>query len=507
MDDQYLVVLVTVLCVASIVVVFALIGKCERWDECYGSGHRTSDTLLVQKDFDHGTYIIDKPGTYRLKENIEFNPHFYGDFLEQGFPDFKEGVYDKDAYSLGFFAAIAIKCDGVTLDLDGHNIGQSEEHLRHQRFFAVIELADQPFPAKDDGSGSKGPSNFGGKIEPATNVVIKNGTIGPSSHHGIHGNNNDGVRLEKLHVHNFEVAGIHLNGAKRVYLTDLNVGPSLKRVPFKADFSAMQNLLRMSRPAYGATPAWIEAYHYAKNTRDFDSPDGLPDGSMVAGIVLRDEFDVGIITDSSNRCRSRDIVIDGVVHVHDLDLSAREVTTVHTASGDPPGPAKDAGGAVLDVDHLQSPLAKLQCAIAKMKGAGGCPFAKKNSGCPVPAKEMLDRFDIPDDYVDGVRPTNRARENVCKHDIMHHGLKGTIGIELNGVCHFENKGKIIIDNLENHTKRDHECECSINMDNDGTKITGIIVSDSANVSLGKTHFEVDSGRPLWICNGSEHVRF
>ena len=33
-------------------------------------------TYLYQKDFENGSYIIDKPGTYVLKENIIFDPPF-----------------------------------------------------------------------------------------------------------------------------------------------------------------------------------------------------------------------------------------------------------------------------------------------------------------------------------------------------------------------------------------------------------------------------------------------
>ena len=51
---------------------------------------------------------------------------------------------------------------------------------------------------------------------------IKNGTLGKSSHHGIHGNNMSNILIENLLIEDFEVAGIALNGGetdlyKRLY--------------------------------------------------------------------------------------------------------------------------------------------------------------------------------------------------------------------------------------------------------------------------------------------------
>ena len=38
----------------------------------------------------------------------------------------------------------------------------------------------------------------------ASDVVIKDDSIGLSSHHGIHGHNNDDVTIPNVHVHSFE---------------------------------------------------------------------------------------------------------------------------------------------------------------------------------------------------------------------------------------------------------------------------------------------------------------
>ena len=158
-------------------------------------------TVLTADDFRYGTYIIDEPGVYRLGEDISFNPNSPatltaavadgsippwlpaalgwsspvtayhssmplftqlttepdGPFTPGGPMDAR---YDPAAYGVGFFAAIAIEADDVVLDLAGHTIEQSAEHALLQRFFAVIELADQPFVP------SQGPAGFGARSSP-----------------------------------------------------------------------------------------------------------------------------------------------------------------------------------------------------------------------------------------------------------------------------------------------------------------------------------------------------
>ncbi|MEW6534355.1 MAG: hypothetical protein AB1454_01900 [Candidatus Auribacterota bacterium] len=179
---------------------------------------------LHQSDFTNGTYIIHKPGIYRLAEDISFNPHPPGSLGEDGitaldaytggrpfpsqFGSLEDGKYDPAAFGIGFFAAIVIQANNVVLDLNGHTIEQSKEHALLQRFFAVIELSDQPFVP------GQGPSDFGTDITCAENVWIKNGIIGRSAHHGIHGNANKNIYITNVDFVDFEVAAIALNGVE-----------------------------------------------------------------------------------------------------------------------------------------------------------------------------------------------------------------------------------------------------------------------------------------------------
>lgn len=228
-------------------------------------------TYLHQEDFTFGTYIIDKPGTYRLAEDISFDPNSPAaldaalasgaippamaaamdltspvDAYRAGLPlftqfttdpaDFFPGgpmdpLYDPAGFGVGFFAAIAITADDVVLDLRGHTLEQSAEHALLQRFFAVIELADQPFVP------GQGPASFGTELEAAHNVTIKNGTIGRSSHHGIHGNANANVTVSGIEFEGYEVGAVALNGVDGLHVRNVTA-TNRKDVPVLGTFSS-----------------------------------------------------------------------------------------------------------------------------------------------------------------------------------------------------------------------------------------------------------------------------
>lgn len=201
-------------------------------------------TWLHQKDFVDGSYIITQPGTYRLAEDISFNPnsvnHLGKDAYRSGFPLSSQythngGKYDPMAFGIGFFASIVITADDVILDLNGHRIEQSQEHALLQRFFAVIELASAPFIPK------QGPHNFGAEVQSSRNVRILNGNIGRSAHHGIHGNGNYKIHIENVNFEDFEVAAVALNGVRDLTIKNCNAA-SRTDVPVLGTFSSARFL-------------------------------------------------------------------------------------------------------------------------------------------------------------------------------------------------------------------------------------------------------------------------
>lgn len=170
--------------------------------------------LLSQKNFDNGTMRITKGGLYVLTEDIVFGPD---PALLETVPEYASN----NAYSMGFFAALCIETDGVVLDLQGHTIRQSYEHYARQRFFSIIELGNTPFvPGQGPGSVAT-PGGY--TLTPATNCLILNGTLGLSSHGGIHGNNNQNIMLQRVTVQDFESTGIQLNGVDTAFIDCVTV--------------------------------------------------------------------------------------------------------------------------------------------------------------------------------------------------------------------------------------------------------------------------------------------
>ena len=187
--------------------------------ESYIFDSNTSYSLikLDQSHFINGTVRITKPGIYTLAENIIFNPNEINDFFPRMDQLSQYPMGNSGPFHLGFFAAITIESDNVILDLNGKTITQSFLHNIEQRFYAHIELASSPFIP------NQGPGNFGATIKVPKNVCIMNGTLGLSSHHGIHGNKMENVIVDNVIFKDFEVAAVALNGGNNCILNNLNV--------------------------------------------------------------------------------------------------------------------------------------------------------------------------------------------------------------------------------------------------------------------------------------------
>jgi len=207
----------------------------------------TKAKCLFQDDFKYGTKIITDPGKYKLCEDIVFHPNgpLPGDLPgDNAFvPDYD--IYDENAYGLGFFAAIAVATSGVEIHLNEFTIEQSAGHALFQRFFAVIELADSPFIP------SVGPAQFvadGNSFQAASDVrIIGPGTIGRSSHHGIHGNENSKIRIEEVHFKDFEVAAVSLNNIDNLKIENCFIEQNRQDVPVLGMYSAAYFIRRYAK--------------------------------------------------------------------------------------------------------------------------------------------------------------------------------------------------------------------------------------------------------------------
>eukprot|EP01083_Nonionella_stella_P290532 988555_1 len=204
---------------------------------------------LSQKEFVSGTYRISECGEYIFTEDIECNfnapsqseqdaagfsantisgdrLHWYPTQAQAGaeYP----GLYSYEGtYSLGFFAGITIECDDVIINLNGYSFGMHRAFYLQQRFFSLIELAAKPF-FPNQGASSWGLTD----VYYAQNVEIRGpGSLGLSSHHGIHGNMVQNAYIHDFDIHSFDVAGIACNGCQYVKIENMNVGPQNKNIP------------------------------------------------------------------------------------------------------------------------------------------------------------------------------------------------------------------------------------------------------------------------------------
>ena len=185
---------------------------------------------LIQKK--KTVLIISKPGLYILDEDIIVGSSSAGDDVEN-ILDFGRQI-SAPPFHFGIWAAISIECDDVTFDLNNYSISMTDNFAMQQRFFSLIELANQPFP------------KFGGgfieDLKPANNVTIKNGKLNNSSHHCIHGNRNKNVYLENLTITNFEVAGIAINTGYNINIKKCVIDGTSTKIKVLATFAMVQDL-------------------------------------------------------------------------------------------------------------------------------------------------------------------------------------------------------------------------------------------------------------------------
>jgi len=449
---------------------------------------RAAVTLLSQADFEDGTYEISEPGVYRLAEDISFNPHPVGSLGEDGVTrldaysaglPFRSqmgkgpGQYDRAAYGLGFYAAIAIFADGVTLDLNGHTIDQHAEHALLQRFFAVIELADRPFVP------SQGPHGFGAKIRSASNVTIKNGTIGRSAHHGIHGNGNRNVKIKNVDFVDFEVAAVALNGVEGLKVIETTArnredvpvigtysnarfiaayldclvmtgSPTTLRVQgIEQSASQIQAALRKSVNAVFEDviedgEGFINPTEHPDAYALFHNQHGIIDGNSYSFLVNPLGVAVNGFPDRSAANPSRDIVFRDV-----SILSQRAFVNEVVAVKQGNGPAIDPIGAVFMLKNTHpntgAPITvtSLEDGVATYRGNAlanaQALVAKAAHNDEFPPFLNVSRLNITPKIIDWIESQGMLSDLVptptdylCNGDTMFHVNKGVIGFKIDG---------------------------------------------------------------------------
>lgn len=204
---------------------------------------------IKNDDLKNGTYIINKPGLYKLVEDIIFHPNPDNNFQPKEEQSLK---YPKNkGYVLGFFAAFVFEAENIIFDLNGHTLQCSKQFNLKQRFFSLIELASSPFIPK------QGPANFGDSIVFAKNCVIKNGIFGLTPHHGIHGNGMSNIQIKNLLFRDYEVAGISLNGGKNIIIEKCKLCGTSQDVKMVSSYSQCHFGLRFLKKIVARDPNLI----------------------------------------------------------------------------------------------------------------------------------------------------------------------------------------------------------------------------------------------------------
>lgn len=422
--------------------------------------------ILMQSDFDSGTVRILSPGWFILGENVTFNPNRLNDHM----PLPSQTQYSSFAYMLGFFAAITVESDNVIVDLNEFTLSQSEEHALQQRFFFLIELNDQPFVSME------GPALFGTNVTFVRNVVVRNGVLGPTAHHGIHGNQGNKIYIHDINVVDREVAGMAFNGFRDTVLERVYVG-KVRAVPVRGTYTQSRGLMNFVRMALafanGLYPVeeaaliaardnlrtlmnqaytniivdglgHINCTQHAAACELFDNPSRLPDGGVVYGILFNSMgvailgFGVGTLHDGVEKFGADIYMTD--VRIQETIGHPREVVSLinKTSNIIQHGPT----GAVIDVlaasvppngAYVGTPLTEVQFALVKLVNV-----------LPPSQRAMFRRMHIEQpliDWYDGLvtlaQLVNNGYGYMRNGDAQAHVVKGMIGLRVErsaGLC-------------------------------------------------------------------------
>lgn len=260
----------------------------------YKDAAPAADDTTAQWSATRMCYRITEPGYYVLTEDVVFGMHGQGDdskTVDIGMP-----ATFQAPLQVGTWTGISIESDNVVIDLNGHSLKMAPEMNNYQRFFSLIETSNRPFRM---GAGGKALSGLfvDQEVIPYKNIVLKNGTLGVTSHHHIHGNFNDNILIENIKGTEFQVASIALNSATNLTIRDCSLTADGKFVNQVGEYWAQMLHLSLGlemviqlyaeEGPYGNAPDAeairniANAYKTIVGGDDYTADDGLP--QTVAG--------------------------------------------------------------------------------------------------------------------------------------------------------------------------------------------------------------------------------
>ena len=293
---------------------------------------------LSRQDFVDGPYVVTDPDVELIMtEDIDFN-----------FP-----ILPADAESphhLGFFAGIVIGASRVVVNLNGRTLRMHPNYRARQRFFALISLDITPFPV--------GKSRFTTVPKRPTDITVRNGTLGLTSHFCIHGNTlHDGrVVLSDLVMHDFEVGAVSISGASDILIRRCTIGSAVPPTT-TSDVNMLKDLAKTVREKGSRAEADVLMNMAASQGRKMQSSDAL-----VRAIVVSPQFNVNGVPDTFEKRIHRVAIIDTTFD----DLRAEPVETVGISMlRDDTVALKDVNGNLIAYDDAKAGalLSRLQAAF------------------------------------------------------------------------------------------------------------------------------------------------
>jgi len=295
--------------------------------------HAGKRVLLRNDDFKQGTLVVRESCLLLLTEDVEFGPNADHDFTINR-PAQNDKYPVLSGFQLGFFAAIVIVGNRIVLDGQNHVLKQHHMHAALQRFYSHIELASSVFIV------GEGPVPFGPVFEAGVDIVISNVRFGRTSHFSVSGNGNRNVKLHNLHMSDYELATIKLNGVHNAWIRNATGTGLFTGTPVNAEFSQATFLLQFMQTFSGRDEAHdaaylklrqlheqakhdilrhdaIDASKHAEAHRLFAAQSGMQTGGTVATMMITDlgnavgPFQLGHTQDTaSKRVLIEDVDLD-----------------------------------------------------------------------------------------------------------------------------------------------------------------------------------------------------
>eukprot|EP01084_Bolivina_argentea_P259295 437478_1 len=369
-------------------------------------------------------------------------------------------------YCMGFFAAIAVESDDVTIDLNGFTMKMSKEFFIQQRFFMLIELGSKPFLS------GQGPANFGSvNVHFPSNIIIKNGILGLNSHHCIHGNNNKNIHIHDVQMIDFEISGIAINGFNKLIIENVDIGPNYQEIPITPRYAHGRLLLERLELIPDKENKFVlidnkkiwatdiidtlrdemdEAFSFSYNIDDisehddiydnlFVNNDGLPHGATLYGMFLNSEgasvFGLGLSPGHSYNAVLRNINI--------RQLRSNPMEMVRSRTKGPFNDLMDIMG-VMEVDedtnepyYVGTSYSNAQYAFSHLIDKTEWSLLGHTT-----VNEKIDKWIWN-------KKTKFQSNYGCNSDLMIHLTKGIFGLRIDNVINVTIDGYINIENVHN----------------------------------------------------------